>query len=102
MTDDERLRVQKDTWWEIRVAQKTIACLDQQVKTSVDAMKAVIAAWENGQLGAVAGNLVLCKADQEPHTLKKFSDPAALAALVEELEATKANHKSLEDSLSRM
>ncbi|MCY4463615.1 MAG: hypothetical protein OXC26_24960 [Albidovulum sp.] len=102
MTIDEQLQVKKDTLLDIHETVKTNACLERQVDASIEAMQSVIAAWDKGGLGSVSGNLVLRKTEQTPNTLKKYADPATLAALVKELEESKARHKKLEDSLSRM
>ena len=103
MTANEKLQVKKDTWWGIRESKMTIACLERQVNASFDAMKAIVAVWEKGQLRTVGANLVLYKStDPIPQTLEGYANPADLAALVEELEAEKKKLESLENSFNRM
>ena len=72
MTSDEKLQVKKNTWWDIRESEQTIACLERQIDVSIQTMNNIANTWRLERLGAVSGSLVDRHANRTPQNIKEI------------------------------
>ena len=71
MSDDEQLQMKKDTWWEIRLTQQRIACVEKKITDYWEATDKIRKAWEGGNLVVMDGHF--CRRQQRDSPIRLSS-----------------------------
>lgn len=100
MTADEQ--VKKDTLWDIHLADKKIACLERRATIVVEAMREVLALWNDNRLTAQDGHFAARENDTTLRRLAIKPDMTELTAALQELAETRLKREQLQRSFDRM
>ena len=84
MSDEEKLQLKKDKWWEIREKEVHIECLRRRRQDQIDALRTLADAWDKKTLSAENGRFLTSAFLPEP--IKVGQPPLTLDETVSTLE----------------
>ena len=104
MSDEEKLQLKKDKWWEIREKEAHIECLRQRLKKQMDSLRRVADLWDNGSLSTQDGRFMMRALASVSLAL---DPPPALSleetvATLEELGRSEAELETLKDDFAKL
>lgn len=101
MTTDDKLRIKKDMWWEIREVKTHIACVKQSIEKDIELLDEVVQTWKAGDLKIDGNGLIKNSARYDmPEIVHQYPSYEALAQKCEDLEAAENRLQLLEKNFN--
>ncbi|MCY4094240.1 MAG: hypothetical protein OXG05_03850 [Gammaproteobacteria bacterium] len=103
MTIDDKLRIKKDMWWEIREVKAHIACVKQSIEKDIELLDSVVQAWKSGALGIDGNRLIKSSQHNDPsEVIHQYPSYEAFSEKCQDLEAAKNRLLALEDKFNQL